>query len=726
MTSAWTLAASAAAIAGALILVDAGPTAAQGVSRPTIDVEEIVPDEVRDTPGAATALTSAEIEALRPFTLHDALVFVPGIVTIDDDALGRRTGIGIRGAPPRRSRKTLLLEDGTPVNASTYLDPSAHYTPPLERLERIDVLKGAGHIPHGPLNNHGIVNFRNKRPTEVPETALELGLGNLGTFRRHLMHRRTDGPIGLVLSYTGANADGTFDVESHRYDDFFGSADVAVGERQTVGVSATYFRERSHYDESNLLPQEFALAPRRKLGRFNQELNTIGVNYWKTDIVHNLRLGERFSVSTKVFTTNLDRPRFTVDPGESPVELLPAVKPADPFRPGVEGLMVGRDRHYRNTGAESRMQLGEVQASGLAQTLQWGVRIERHALDDRRTEGAPGEALDSGRRGRVVRDEAYDATAVSAFVQDAVRLGPEWTLTPGVRVERYTQGKQRMPSPNHPEGRQREHDVNVLLLPSVSLLYGGLPETAIFANVGRGYTPAFARTAAAFPLDPETGVNTQVGFRTRALRGVAAEGALFYNAIRGTVVQLPFTIDNQNVFLNSEHSRSYGLDVTARVNSAAYTGSLLNAFAAAVYTHTRTAFTAGIVDGNRVPEIPTHSGSLSVGLEHAAGWDVSVTVSHVGAFFTDPANTRVLTLADEHGDILQPEDDFDLREPVVLGLVPAHTLVSARVGYDIAGTPLSVWLQGRNLADALYITDLANGLRPGAARTVSAGLRWQF
>jgi hypothetical protein len=32
-------------------------------------------------------------------------------------------------------------------------------------------------------------------------------------------------------------------------------------------------------------------------------------------------------------------------------------------------------------------------------------------------------------------------------------------------------------------------------------------------------------------------------------------------------------------------------------------------------------------------------------------------------------------------------------------------------------------VHGRNLANRLYITDLANGLRPGAARTVSVGVR---
>ena len=91
-----------------------------------LEVRALLVDDLADTPGAASVVTDEDIEAYRPQTLHDALDFVSGVRTIDDDALGRRSGIGIRGAPPRRSRKTLLLEDGTPISASKYLDPRAH------------------------------------------------------------------------------------------------------------------------------------------------------------------------------------------------------------------------------------------------------------------------------------------------------------------------------------------------------------------------------------------------------------------------------------------------------------------------------------------------------------------------------------------------------------------------------------------------------------------------
>jgi Fe(3+) dicitrate transport protein len=97
---------------------------------PAMDIRALVDTDVRGMPGAANILGSETLESYKPYTLHDALDFVPGVRTIDDDLLGLRSGIGIRGAPPRRSRKVLLLEDGTPINNSAYLDSGAHYTPP--------------------------------------------------------------------------------------------------------------------------------------------------------------------------------------------------------------------------------------------------------------------------------------------------------------------------------------------------------------------------------------------------------------------------------------------------------------------------------------------------------------------------------------------------------------------------------------------------------------------
>ncbi|WP_420467057.1 TonB-dependent receptor family protein [Panacagrimonas sp.] len=703
---------------------------------PPIRVESSLPDEVDDTPGAAHRLSAEDIETYRPYTLHDAFDFVPGVRHIDDDALGRRSGIGIRGAPSRRSRKTLLLEDGVPINASTYLDPSAHYTPPIERLESVDVLKGAGHILHGPLNNHGIVNFINKRPTATPETTIELGAGDLSTFKRHAMHTRTDGALGTVFAYSGLDADGTFDLEETKYDDFFVGADWKLAEHHRLGFSATYFRERSDYDESNLTPVEYFTDPRRKRGRFGQEFNQIAVDYQKYALTHDFQISDALSMSTQLFATDLDRPRFTVDPDEVDFDALPEFEFEDPARifvPGVSGVMISRDRHYNTYGIESRMQLDGIEAFGAQQTLQWGLRFERHFLDNRESFGDIGEILDESNRGNFFGEneleeallEKFQSSAVSGFVQSAMRYG-RLTVTPGIRVEHYTQLK-NLVFEGETFFHEQQDDDNTLVLPSISFLYDVDDRSSVFGNVARGYTPAFARTAAEFPLDPETGVNSQIGMRAVPNDWLRWEGAVFYNMIRDTVIQEPYTIDDRNVVVNAEDSVSYGIDLGLRIGRRPVNG--LAPFAELAWNFTEAEFTDGEIDGNEVPEIADNVGSLSLGLDHSAGWHLSVTVSHLGSFYTDLLNTKELVVADEDKEPIEmgAGESIEIREPAVLGEVSSHTIYSARASYRFGSKPMTMlWVQGRNLSDKLYVSDHENGMRPGAERSVMAGVTVRF
>ncbi len=670
-----------------------------------LQIRALLLDDVSRTPGAASVLTDTDIESYRPLTLHDALDFTAGVRTIDDDALGRRSGIGVRGAPPRRSRKTLLLEDGTPISASNYLDPSAHYTPPIQRLERIEVLKGAGQIVHGPLNNHGIVNFRNKRATADPETTVELGAGNLSQFHRHLMHRRTEGDVGLVFAYTGMQSDGVFDVETHQYDDFYVGTDWDVNERHTLGASVTYFRERSQgYDENNLTPEQFDEDPRgkRRFGPGRRD-NNIAVDYWKLDLSHDFLATDRLRVSSKAFYTNLDRPRF---------------QSRNPDDAREDRVMEGRDRRYETFGGESRVAYTGIRTGAIDHTLEGGLRFERHDFDDRRPVGRPGEKLNQNRRGRVravagedgyTRDGrlvVFKAEAYSGYVQNRMQVG-DFVITPGLRVESYRQEKSTRFRPDHPDEGVTESEWNTLYLPGISLLYQGLRNLDVYAGVHRGYAPAPARSDE-FPLLPEKGINSQVGVRSKALRGVSFDVAVFYNRIKDTLIRDDVDQFGDALFVNAVDSDIYGADLELRVDSASYTGSPYNVFGLLAWNYTRAEFRSGPLDGNRVPEIPRQAGSFTLGVDHASGWEVSATVSHFGDFFSDIENTR--------------EIDEDS------GRVPSRTLLSARASWhtDVGGTPTTFWIQGRNLTDKLYISDVQDGLRPGAERTYLAGFTTRF
>ena len=60
---------------------------------------------------------------------------------------------------PDRSSKVLILEDGIPVALNPYGEPQLYYTPTIDRMESIEVLKGSGQILFGPQTIGGVINY---------------------------------------------------------------------------------------------------------------------------------------------------------------------------------------------------------------------------------------------------------------------------------------------------------------------------------------------------------------------------------------------------------------------------------------------------------------------------------------------------------------------------------------------------------------------------------------
>ena len=147
------------AIASSLMLVPFALQAEQVDSINTLTVTGILPDRLEAVPGSFDIVDERDLERRRPFTVKEALKTVPGINAVDEDSYGLALNIGVRGLNPRRTSRTLLMEDGMPLFLGPYGDPSAHYSTPLDRVERIEVVKGSGQILYGPQTVGGMINF---------------------------------------------------------------------------------------------------------------------------------------------------------------------------------------------------------------------------------------------------------------------------------------------------------------------------------------------------------------------------------------------------------------------------------------------------------------------------------------------------------------------------------------------------------------------------------------
>ncbi|WP_295556545.1 TonB-dependent receptor [uncultured Hyphomicrobium sp.] len=692
----------------------ASERAENGPLAPT-NAKALVPGDLQNAQGGASRITSEQIDDFRPATVHESLVRVPGVTTISDDGFGRHSGIGIRGAAPRRSRKVLVMEDGVPINFSTYLDSSNHYTPPIERVESIEVFRGPI-VNYGPLNNHGVINFRNLSPFGANETVIKAGIGttegsdmDVNNFR-HVHTRQNLGNVGVVASYSGADAGGSWDVEELGYNDFYGALGFR-GSKQDLTISGGYFRQRDTYDEDNIDDQDDFFRYRRSktaaalAGAMNEaqcchNLSSYNADYFRFQLAHNLYIDDNTTISTRLFGNDHERARFY--PNENAA---------------VGALeMEGRDRHYRNYGADSRVEFANLTTFGLKHDVQIGVRYEEHRFNNQNRIGDLNQVLTWGTRGAPAEPpQKLEADAFAAFAQTAIHLTPRLTVTPGVRFENYEISYRDLGDPDAAGDASYDH-----VLPMISFSWETMPRTTIYGGYHRGLTPHIVRDAIndldVFEAPPEEiGDNFELGVRSTAIRGVTLDTGVFHKRIENYQYGEAFQeAGGDRVFSTLGEVTLTGFEIYGRLDSQPFTRGPWNFFGEATYTYIDAEIERGVdtpddgvtfvnVAGNRVPESFEHFAHLTLGTSYRDLWDASVSWTYRGDYHTNGLNS---SFADE-------------------GLVPDVWLLSARSNFKLTDD-LTLWATGHNLTDEFYISERSDGIKPGVGRTVMGGFTLKF
>ena len=367
----------------------------------------------------------------------------------------------IRGTPARRSRKVLVMEDGRSINQSLYLDPSTHYTPPPDRIESVEVLRGTV-IAYGPNNNSGVVNFRNLSPFGPSESVVS---GQGGTVslsgadtddssgaQWHVHTRQSTGNWGLVLSYSGANVQGAWDTERLRYNDFYGALGWR-GEKSDFTFTTVYFAQRDNYDESNLEGEDDdppGQVERLLLKDFKHCKTCFNpgsvLNEYNADIllmqgIYNYYVNQDTTVSARVYGQIMDRARFfnleEEDPRAAEDNFSPIIDGDEVI--AAEGTMEGRYRTFDHIGSELRTEFANRPfLFGLQQNLQVGARLEHHEFTDRSFLGRQGQIMTGfDSRGVDVWNREFTADAFSAFLQTDIAVSDRLNVVPGARLENY-------------------------------------------------------------------------------------------------------------------------------------------------------------------------------------------------------------------------------------------------------------------------------------------------
>lgn len=697
-----------------------------------LDTEEIlevtvIGDEeraVENVPGSASVITEEDLEQQKPLTSNEVLQTLPGVHVNDEEGMGLRPNISIRGLDGNRSRKVLILEDGMPISLAPYGEPEMYYNPPVARMERIELVKGSGSILFGPQTIGGVINYITPTPPEEPEAEAELRGGSHGYGQAHLAAGGTAGDVGLHGSAFHQRYGGPRDLDLARTD-LTGKALVRFSESHTLVAKLGWYDETSKATYLGLTQPQYETDP-----TFNfAEYDTFTVRRWGVGLTHGLVLGGRTSLITRVYGHRVARDWWrqdfdradggldyerVIDGQGRDVTDQPSLWPEDGsgiyFRDS-NGL---RGRTFHVGGIEPRL-TWEGPVGPTHHVVHAGARYHVEQAHEVRVDGDSALA----RSGDLRAEDDRLGQAVSAYALDRVGLfGEVLQLSPGVRVESLWT-RQRLTTLDYTEldPDRVERNRYLAVLPGFGAALRASEPVTLFAGVHRGWAPPRTKDAVTtdgepIELEAEHSWNYEVGARALHQRWLSAEAAVFLLDFSNQVIppnEAGGAVSGDLV--NGGSTTHAGVESAVRFDPTRALGYGVQVPLYLAYTFAHSTFDKGwsaALEGQRLPYAPTHTLTASIGLVHPQGLSGQVKVNHTGAQFSDKVET------------VEPTADG------LVGRLDPRTLIDLQIGYEDDTTGLRGFVAAKNLLDQDYIASRTpRGIQPGPPRNIFFGIGWR-
>jgi Fe(3+) dicitrate transport protein len=667
-------------------------------------------------PGSGMILEQSVLEESHVFSINEAMRKVPGVFARDEEGIGLRPNLGIRGLNPNRSSKLLMLEDGIPLAYAPYGDNASYYHPPVNRFERIEVLKGSSQIMFGPQTLGGLVNYITP---DVP-AELEATLGLTGGSEDYLELRGavgdTIGSTGYMLSGTWKESDGTRANMRFEVGDLFMKVVQRLTDRQALTLRGSYYDEDSQVTYSGLTLAEWQDDPRGNDFKNDHMYAT----HWATSATHQFDFSDGARLLTSAYYTQFDRDwwRQSSNSNQRPNDA------SDPACGGLANLDTrcgneGRLRQYWTAGVEPRFNVSH-ELFGVENVTDVGVRYHQEHQDRVQANGDTPDARKAGTgpNAGIKEDSTREVTAWSGFLQNRFDLG-RWTVTPGLRYEHVDY--LRIDNLLDTRGTATVDE----WIPGIGATYEAAPGTTVFAGVHRGFSPPgvadiITPAGGTVNLDPEYSWNYELGVRSDVRNGLYVEGTLFRLDFENQIVPASVAGGTGAGLTSAGQTLQDGLELAGNIESNGFVDWPVEVFGRLSWTWLWTAKYVGDryssvpgstdekVTGNRLPYTPEQLLTGTVGVRSAIGLTVELEGVHTSSAYTDDLNTVEITPNGQRGEM------------------PGYTVWNLSANYPLEAWDCNLFLTVKNLTDELYVVDMSRGLVPGMPRLVQGGFELKF
>ena len=625
----------------------------------------------------------------------------PGISIWENDGSGVQLGVASRGLSPNRSWEFNVRMNGYDITPDPMGYPEAYFTPPMEVVEQIEIVRGASSLQYGSQFG-GLMNFVLRKPDPstrfTAETVNTVGSNGLLSSFNYL--GGTEGKWSYTAYYqrrtgNGWRENGAFDTNHAHV-----VVNYAASNRLKLGLEMTYMTADTQ-QPGGLTDAQFATDPQQS----TRNRNWFSTPWYIPAVTAEYLISPKTKLSWKAFGTFAER---------NSVGFMRPINVED----DLGNRQVDRD-YYTTYGSEVRLSTSYM-LFGKEQSLVAGMRYFDGHIDRKQLGlGTAGDALDySVPAGPFARDLDFSNINLAAFAEQVVRFSDRFLMTAGVRLEEIQSTMQGqlnrvngVPQFLEPITRSRS-----FALFGAGTEYHITKNSEFYTNLSQAYRPVLISDltppATTDIIDPELtdskGYNFDLGYRgswTPALQFDLSYFHLNYADRIGTIAQLDPNgrVSQFRTNLGTSISRGFEGYVEVDPITALFKSSRVGyihlfaslAFVDATYGDFEvTSVSNGQIqtrnlEGNQVENAPRKINRFGATYSYNR-FSMTWQLSDIGEAYSDASNTVAPNVA------------------ATVGLIPAYRVQDLSASWNF-WKQHSIKAGVNNLTDARYFTRRAGG-----------------
>ncbi|ERM80530.1 TonB-denpendent receptor [Rhodonellum psychrophilum GCM71 = DSM 17998] len=639
----------------------------------------------------------------------------PGISIWENDGSGIQLGVATRGLNPNRSWEFNVRMNGYDITPDPMGYPEAYYTPPMEVVEQIEIVRGASSIQYGSQFG-GLMNFVMRKPDKSTRFTFETlnTVGSNGLFSSFNYLGGTEGKWSYTAYYQKRVGNGWRENSYFNTDHAHVEVNYAANNRLMIGLEMTYMGTESQ-QPGGLTDEQFNKDSRSS----TRERNWFSTPWFIPALTAEYILSDKTKLSWKTFGTFAER---------NSVGFMQPINQED----DLGNRQVDRD-FYTTYGSELRM-ITEYSLFGKSNTLAAGIRYFNGFIDRKQVGGGDNGTqmnFDLADGGIYRRDFDFTNINQAAFAENVFRFSDKWLLTTGLRYERISSNMEGLFNTVNdqeqillPQSRTRN-----FFLVGIGSEYKINPSMEFYSNFSQAYrpvlisdlTPPATTDSIDDNLQDSRGFNFDFGYRGAVQNWMKFDVGYFYLNYADRIGTIA-TMDNNGIInqfrTNLGNSVSQGFEgyvefdpISALSKTSKF--GYLHLFASLAFVDARygdfatTSVREGVIlegnlKGNRVENAPRKINRYGATYRYDR-FSVTWQLSDIGDAFSDASNTVLPNAA------------------ATVGLIPAYQVQDLSASTDIRRR--YIFRAGiNNLTNSVYFTRRAGGypgpgIMPGDGRT---------